>query len=98
MARNEAVIVMASQLPPGYTDLATTVNNGDRNDVSIIGFVTDFLPPAPTNGTDRQMKFRLKDNSSLPNGLEVKFFKKHDWEFPSISSIGDVVLLRHIKE
>lgn len=96
MASTQAISLMASQLPPGFTDVTTIIANGERDAVNVIGFVTDLLPPAPTTGSDMQMKFVLKDNGSSLQGLTIKFFKAHEKDLPQIST-GDVVLLRYVK-
>lgn len=80
--------------PPGFTSLQSlTLNSGF---VNVIGVVVDYLPPAPTRGTDWQCTFNLADESSTLEGQRVKMFVKDPSKVPPIRGTGDVVILRSI--
>jgi len=97
MASSNDIALMAKRPPAGYLDLFSASQQGLQQSVNIIGVVSDVMVPGKTQGTDYQMTFTLLDNSTLPNGLRVKFFRKNLFDMPAIQSIGDVVVLRKIK-
>ena len=92
---------MALKLPPGYVDLftATTLRSVD---ISVIGVVTDYLPPSRSKGNDWMCSFSLTDDSNrgyraYGDGLKVRFFRPIEAELPHIQSLGDLVLIRNIR-
>ena len=90
---------MASVIPSDFVDLLTASSRLNTS-VSIIGVVTDVLPPSRSRGTDWICTFSVADSSlggDYDQGLKVRFFKPIETELPKIQGTGDVVVLRGMK-
>lgn len=90
---------MASPLPPTFSDLYTATTRLNC-DVSIMGRVTDFLPPSQSRGMDLVCTFSIADHTlggQCDEGMKIRFFKPTEKDLPTIRSSGDVLLLRNIK-
>lgn len=90
---------MASAIPSGFVDIFTASNRLNTS-VSIMGVVTDVLPPSRSRGTDWICTFSVADSTlggDYDQGLKVRFFKPVESELPKIQGTGDVVVLIGMK-
>ena len=87
-----------TSVPPGFIDLYSASTRLNTN-VDIMGVVTDTLPANKTRGTDWTCTFSLADSTTFEQdlGLKVRFFRPTERELPSITGIGDVIVLRSVK-
>ena len=88
---------MASEIPAGFVDLYSASLRVNI-DINVMGFVTDFLPPARSRGTDWMGTFSIADHTTgYGDGQKVKFFRPQESELPRIQGTGDVVMLWNVK-
>lgn len=88
---------MAPDTPPGFVDLYTASTRPNTN-LNTMGVVTEYLPPAPSRGTDWMSTFSIADHTSgYDNSQKVKFFRPNEPELPKIQGTGDVIVLRNVK-
>ncbi|MCJ1479389.1 hypothetical protein MMC13_008074 [Lambiella insularis] len=88
---------MTSDIPPGFVDLYTAATRVNTN-LNVMGVITDYLPTAPTKGTDWMSTFSIADpTSGYDSGQRVKFFRPKETELPRIQGTGDVIVLWNVK-
>ena len=93
---------MSPALPFQFVDLYAAFKRPTGSIVSVIGTVTDWLPPRQSKGTDWTCTFSLADHTHGrlgllgEEGLKVRFFAAPS-DLPPIQGTGDVVVLRTVK-
>ena len=85
-------------VPPNFKSLQAAYEVNPGNPLNIIGVCTDFKDVMKSRGTDMTISFMLHDPTWLEGlGLPVRFFHKAADRLPKISSTGDIVILRNVK-
>ena len=85
---------MAEQVPPSCVGIEDACNKANVNH-TIMGIVTDLMPPSRTGGTDHMITFTVMDNSGRK--ARVRYFHKELTGLPAIQHTSDIVLLHHIR-
>ncbi|KAI9655917.1 MAG: hypothetical protein M1831_004762 [Alyxoria varia] len=90
---------MAESLPRKFISIKDFLNAKHSDYYNVIGYVVDYMPPAPTRGDDLISTLVLSDNlNGFEDGrLTVKVFKKTVDAHPPVHSTGDVVIARSLQ-
>ena len=85
-------------IPAGFQPLEAGYQLNPGIQYNAIGVCTDFMEAKKTRGVDMTISFVLHDPSwHDESGLSVRFFHKDAARLPKITSTGDVVILRNVK-
>ena len=94
--------MLAPPLPPYFSTLNAAFQLTNSTP-SVIGNVTDLLPPSRSRGTDWMLTFSLCDPSlgfvgeDWHKGLRIRFFRKSQHDLPPIAGVGDIVMLKNLR-
>ncbi|CAO1599215.1 hypothetical protein XANCAGTX0491_002951 [Xanthoria calcicola] len=87
---------MYSKCPQGFVPISSLSSHVNQ-EVSVIGVVTDFLPPARFKGPDWTCNFRLADETTYDDGVKIRYFRPMETELPQVEANGDVIILQKVK-
>lgn len=89
---------MALEPPSGFVDLYAASNQYNR-DISIIGVVTDVLPPTRSKGSDWMLTFSITDSTITGHeyAQKVRIFNPTQAGLPAVQGTGDVIMLWNVK-
>lgn len=93
---DDIVLPMYSKCPQGFVPISSLSSHVNQ-EVSVIGVVTDFLPPARFKGPDWTCNFRLADETTYDDGVKIRYFRPMESELPQVEANGDVVILQKVK-
>lgn len=88
---------MSGNPPAGFEELGSVVAKAIDTEICVIGVVSHFFPATKTRGTDYMITFTLTDPSVKGVGLKCRFYRPSEQALPSVSSQGDVVVLRSVR-
>ena len=87
---------MSQAIPSGFIPIDRASNRLNQY-VSLMGVVTDYMPPVKSRGKDWTCSFCLVDSTVNDEGLRIRVFKELEADLPFIYGTGDVVALKSIK-
>ena len=83
---------MGLSRPDGFELIYKAVENPGPRKFSVIGVVSDLLPPRQSN--DWIVSFKIIDDSWVDGeGLQCRFFARNESKLPNLKSNGDIIII-----
>ncbi|KAL1797893.1 hypothetical protein ACET3X_004499 [Alternaria dauci] len=91
---------MPLELPKGFTAIKDATQPTDS--INLIGVLVSHEPPKPTGGTSLALDFTIQDDFTSgdvggQSSMRCRLFRRNKSNFPLISGVGDVIILRGFK-